>query len=90
MVAKGIVKFSAQKLPKEIDSHDLGKLHTRSKAAATIAPYLLDGLTYMTTWRARYPFPPKVEDFWPMDDKGNLKAGGFDLIPIQRIAHLLR
>ena len=77
MVAKGIAKFSAQTLPKELNGHDLSKLHRDAKASTTITPHLLDTLTYMTTWRARYPFPTKIEEFWPMDDKGNPKGGGF-------------
>jgi hypothetical protein len=75
-VAKGIATFSAQELPNILKSHDLRKLHDKTKPATTIAPHLLDALTYMIEWRARYPLPTSIEKFWPMDDKGSPKSGG--------------
>jgi hypothetical protein len=77
MVAKGIATFSAQELPKILKGHDLKKLHDKAKPTKTIAPHLLDALTYMIEWRARYPLPTSIEKFWPMDDKGNPTDGGF-------------
>lgn len=79
MVAKGIETFSTnkQELPNGLKLHNLRKLHDKAKPATTIAPHLLDALTYMIEWRARYPLPTSIEKFWPMDDKGNPTAGGF-------------
>jgi hypothetical protein len=77
LVAKGLATFSKQKLTNSLSTHDLGKLHDKAKPTATIAPYILDYLTYMLEWRARYPLPTSIEGFWPMDDKGNPKSGGF-------------
>jgi hypothetical protein len=73
MLAKGIAKFEGQNLPDQLATHDLRKLHERAKPSATISLHLLDGLTYMSVWRARYPLPRELEDFWPIDDKGNSK-----------------
>jgi hypothetical protein len=73
MLAKGIAKFRGQKYPNKLVSHDLRKLHERAKPRATVSLHLLDALTYMSVWRARYPLPLKLQDFWPMDDKGNPK-----------------
>jgi hypothetical protein len=78
MVAKGIATFSTQQLPDILKgNHDLRKFHDKAKPATTIAPHLLDTLTYMIQWSARYPLPSSIENFWPMDDKGNPKGGGF-------------
>ena len=77
MLAKGVATFSAQELPTVLQGHDLRRFHGRAKPAATISPHLLDALTYMSEWRARYPLPLKLADFWPMDDRGNPKGGGF-------------
>jgi hypothetical protein len=77
MVAKGIATFGAQELPNILKGHDLRKLHDKTKPGSTITPHLLDALTYMVEWRARYPLPTSIEKVWPMDDKGNPKGGGF-------------
>jgi hypothetical protein len=74
MLAKGIAKFRGQKYPNKLVSHDLRKLHERAKPRAIVSLHLLDALTYMSEWRARYPLPLKLQDFWPMDDKGNPKG----------------
>jgi hypothetical protein len=66
MVANGKVKFSEQKLPAILKTHDLSELHKLAKPAATVAQHLLDSFTYMSEWRARYPIPISAEDFWPM------------------------
>jgi hypothetical protein len=73
MLAKGIAEFEGQKYPDNLIGHDLRKLHERAKPRATVSLHLLDALTYMSEWRARYPLPLKLQDFWPMDDKGNPK-----------------
>jgi hypothetical protein len=73
MLAKGIAKFGGQKYPNKLKSHDLRKLRERAKPRATVSLHLLDALTYMSEWRARYPLPLKLQDFWPMDNKGNPK-----------------
>ena len=70
MLAKGVATFSAQQLPTALQGHDLRKFHGRAKPTATISTHLLDALTYMSEWRARYPLPIRLADFWPMDDKG--------------------
>ena len=76
MVAKGRVKFSGQKLPGGLKTHDLCDLHELVKPTATISPHLLESLTYMSQWRARYPIPISVEDFWPMRAGGTMKTPG--------------
>ena len=73
MLAKGIAKFRGQKYPNKLVTHDLRKLHKRAKPRATVSLHLLDALTYISEWRARYPLPLELQDFWPMDDKGNPK-----------------
>ena len=73
MLAKGIAKFEGQNLPDQLVTHDLRKLHERAKPRATVSLHLLDALTYMSVWRARYPFPRELEDFWPMDGEGDPK-----------------
>ena len=73
MLAKGIAKFEGQNLPDQLVTHDLRKLHERARPRATVSLHLLDALTYMSVWRARYPLPRELEDFWPMDDEGNPK-----------------
>src|ERR1700682_5509503 len=77
IVAKGIATFSAQKLPNTVLRHDIHKLHDKANPATTVAPHLLDAITYMIDWRARYPLPVSIEGFWPMDDKGNPKGASF-------------
>jgi hypothetical protein len=54
-IAKGLATFSAQKLPVKIGTHDLYKLHKLVAPKATISQHVLDSLTYMSEWRARYP-----------------------------------
>src|SRR6202043_653459 len=66
MIAKGIVTFTGARVPKMLISHDLDKLHAAAAPAATIASHVLDSLTYMSQWRARYPLPTDVAMFWPM------------------------
>jgi hypothetical protein len=34
-------------------------------------------LTYMSVWRARYPLPTSVDEFWPMRSDGTIKAVGY-------------
>jgi hypothetical protein len=77
-IAKRVAVFSAQELPVNIRTHDLDKLHKLAAAKATISQHVLDSLTYMSEWRARYPFPTSVEKFWPMHDSGAPKAAGFN------------
>jgi hypothetical protein len=52
MVGKGSIDFSNHdKLPEELLTHNLCDLHNLAEPTATIAPYLLDALTYMAEWR---------------------------------------
>ena len=81
LVAKGVVTFTAQKIPAALKGHDLRTLHGRAKTAATINPAILESLTYMSEWRARYPFPTEIERFWPMRDDGTFKTGGGFIFP---------
>jgi hypothetical protein len=81
MLAKGIAKFEGHKLPDQLGTHDLRKLHERAKPRATVSLHLLDGLTYMSVWRARYPLPRELEDLWPMDDEGNPKFTSLPMSP---------
>jgi hypothetical protein len=76
-VAKGLVQVSAHELPKTLKDHDLYRLHQLATPRATIAPNVLDILTYMSEWRARYPFPTSIEKFWPMSSDGTMKGGGY-------------
>ncbi|MEJ0069925.1 MAG: hypothetical protein WDO24_15745 [Pseudomonadota bacterium] len=76
-VAKGLVTFSVQKLPGALATHDLRRLHQLAAPTTAVAPHVLDHLTYMAEWRARYPLPMSVEQFWPMDQHGNLKNSGY-------------
>jgi hypothetical protein len=46
-IAKGLVTFSDQKLPKELVTHDLDKLHKLVAPKATISQDVLDSLTYV-------------------------------------------
>jgi hypothetical protein len=75
-VAKGRVVFSGQELPKDLMTHDLSKLHALATPSATADRHVLDSLTYMSEWRARYPLPSSVEKIWPMGDNGAPKAAG--------------
>lgn len=77
MVAKGIAIFPQQKLPEILKGHDLHKLHKRATPKTAISQHLLESLTYMSDWRARYPFPTSVEKFWPMRDDGTPTTPGF-------------
>ena len=76
-IAKGLVRFSDQKLPNTVKDHDLSRLHQLVGPRATIASYELDHLTYMSEWRGRYPLPTSVDKFWPMGVNGSIKAGGY-------------
>jgi hypothetical protein len=64
-------------MPGNLVTHDLHKLHKLAAPNATISQHVLDGLTYMSEWRGRYPLPRSVEKFWPMHDDGTLKIGVF-------------
>ena len=78
MLAKGIAELSAtENYPQKLKGHDLRVLHERAEPKATVTLHLLDALTYMSEWRARYPLPLKLADFWPIDDEGNPKGNGF-------------
>lgn len=48
-IAKGLATFSAQKLPVNIATHDLQKLHKLVAPKATISQHVLDSLTYMSS-----------------------------------------
>ncbi len=76
-VAKGLVHFSAQELPKPLKNHDLCRLNELTAPRAEIARHILDTLTYMSEWRARYPIPTSVEKFWPMHSDGTMKGGSY-------------
>jgi hypothetical protein len=77
IVAKGLVTFSPDKLPGDLKTHDLKKLRNRATPMAAVPAHLLDSLTYMVKWRARYPLPSRLADFWPMRDDGTFKTPGF-------------
>jgi hypothetical protein len=53
----------------------LAELHDLAGPKATVAPHLLDALTYMAEWRARYPTPIWIDLYWPMDEEGKIRAG---------------
>jgi hypothetical protein len=74
-IAKGLVRFSGQELPKTLKDHDLHRLHQLVGPRATIASHALEDLTYMLEWRARYPLPTSVDKFWPMRGDGTMKGG---------------
>ncbi len=76
-IAKELVRFSGQTLPKTLKDHDLSRLHQLAGPRAAIAAYELDHLSYMSEWRARYPLPTSVDKFWPMRADGSIKAGGY-------------
>ena len=76
MVGKGSVDFSnPDKLPEELRTHNLCDLRGLAQPTATIAPHFLDALTYMAEWRARYPTPVWIDQIWPMDADGKIRAG---------------
>jgi hypothetical protein len=76
IVGKGTVDaFNPGRLFDELLTHNLAELHNLAEPKATIAPHLLDALTYMAEWRARYPTPVWVDRFWPMDEEGKIRAG---------------
>jgi hypothetical protein len=75
IVAKKLVVFKHHELPKNLKSHDLHRLHIWAAPKATLPRHVLDGLTYMSEWRARYPLPMTVADFWPMRADGAWTAG---------------
>jgi hypothetical protein len=77
IVAKERVTFSRQKMPGNLVTHDLHKLHKLAAPGATISQHVLDSLTYMAEWRGRYPLPLSVEKFWPMHDDGAPKIAVF-------------
>lgn len=83
-IAKGLVQFSGQELPKTFKDHDLHRLHKLVAPRATIASHVLDNLTYMSEWRARYPIPTSVEKFWPMRDDGTMRGGSYQLARFQQ------
>jgi hypothetical protein len=74
MIAKGIVRLEGNEYP-QIKGHDLRKLHQRAKPKTTVSLPLLDALTYRSEWRARYPLPLKLQDFWPMDEASGFPKG---------------
>jgi hypothetical protein len=76
-VAKGRAAFSAQELPKALKGHDLHRLHQLAIPRATVVRHVLDHLTYMSEWRARYPLPTSIEKFWPMHVDGTMKGGSY-------------
>ena len=59
----------------ELFTHNLADLHDLAEPKASIAPHLLDALTYMAEWRARYPTPVWIDLYWPMDEEGKIRAG---------------
>jgi hypothetical protein len=77
LIARGRVTFQNQQLPKELKIHNLYKLHTLAGPKTQIPRHVLDWLTYMSEWRSRYPIPTSIEKFWPMDNHGTMRAGGF-------------
>ena len=90
-IAKGLVQFSGQELPKTLKSHDLHRLHQLVGPRATIASHPLDHLTYVSEWSGRYPLPISVEKFWPMSDDGTVKGGSLQLARFQQgYSYLLR
>ena len=57
IVGKGAVDATnPDRLVDEL-TRDLAELHNLAEPKATIAPHLLDALTYMAEWRASYPTP---------------------------------
>ncbi len=77
LVARGLVTFSKEEVPKPLKTHDLRKLHELASPTATIPTYALDTLSYMGDWRGRYPLPTSVEKFWPMNDDGTMRGAGY-------------
>jgi hypothetical protein len=77
MIAKGIVRFSGQRLPSELVGHDLYAMHKLATPKATVPQHVLEALTTMSVWSGRYPLPLNVAGFWRMDDNGALKGVGF-------------
>ena len=76
-VAKGLVQFDGTNLPTKLKSHDLTNLHKFAGSTISSPPWLLDLLTYCSTWYSRYPVPASAGEYWPMDDQGNLKANSY-------------
>jgi hypothetical protein len=76
MVAKEMVTFPEGELPKSLKDHELHNLHRTAQPKAMIADHILDSLTYMSIWRARYPIPVAIDGFWPIRD-GVPKGAGF-------------
>ena len=78
MIAKGMAPFKGNKYPDILVGHDLYKLHEQAKPKATITSGVLHALTFMSEWRARYPLPLKLQDFWPIDKaSGNPRGVAF-------------
>ena len=77
IVAKGVVTFFDQRIPRELASHNLLSLHQKALPASTITPLILESLTYTSTWRGRYPFPKSIDGFWPMREDGSFSAAGY-------------
>jgi len=76
LLAKGIVTFDKQTLPKELNKHNLKSLHLQATPKATMKAWLLLTLTEMSVWQGRYPLPTHIEKFWPTDD-GSWHVVGF-------------
>jgi len=76
IVGKGTVDAAnPDHLFDELFTHDLAHLHDLAKPKATIARHFLDALTYMAEWRARCPSPVWIDLYWPLDEKGKIRAG---------------
>jgi hypothetical protein len=76
IVAKGTVDaINPHRLFDKLFTDNLVDLNDLAEPKATIAPHLLDALTYMAEWRARYPTPTWIDLFWPMDEEGKIRTG---------------
>jgi len=76
IVGKGSVDATnPNKLLDELFTNNLVDLHNLAEPKATIEPRLLDALTYMAEWLARYPTPSWIDLFWPMDEEGRIRTG---------------
>lgn len=76
-VAKGRVRFSEQQLPEPLVGHDLNRLHKLASPEASVELGILETLTFMSLWQARYPSPKSVSEYWPVRDDGTPKAAGY-------------
>ena len=76
IVGKGSIDASNPgELFHELFTHNLSDLDNLAEPKATIERHFLDALTYVAEWRARYPTPVWIDQLWPMDEEGKIRAG---------------